>query len=616
MNKTVWTSFTILCLLSTASLIGLAFNIQTVKASETIYIRADGSVEPSATPISSVDNVTYTLTDNINDSVVVERSNIIIDGNRYTLEGPGYMGTNGFYLSAIKNVTITKINIKGFTTGVYLNSASDSIISGNNITMRKNGIFLDYSSNNAIVGNNITNNYDVVTCCYIAIRLEDSNSNTISGNKIINATVRLDGSSDNIICGNDVTGVRNAYSLYLEWSSSNTISENKISNNNIGIGTFESSSNTVSNNNITGNNRYGIVLMNSSDENSVSRNNVVDNGEVGIFLWHSSYNFLRNNSLADNLENFGVVGWELSNFINEVDSSNTINKKPIYYWLNKRDMTAPHDAGYLALINCTNIKVTNLNLQNNSQGILLVYTTNSTITQNNIVNNHDGIRLYWSPNNKFYHNNFIGNHHHVDIETSGYANFWDNGVEGNYWSNYTGADSDCPLCFDGIGDFPHVIDEDNTDNRPLMGMLSSFNSSSGYYVNVISNSTLEDFEYVESNSTIKMYASNMTADQTHGFCRLRIPHDLLSPPYNVTINDNSVLQSTVYENETLSIIYFNYEHSTVEIVIIPEFTDALILPLVIVMTLVIVIFYRVHKKNPCARRNEVNVAYNLLYLET
>lgn len=32
---------------------------------ETIYTRADGSVEPLAAPISTVDNVTYTLTSNI-----------------------------------------------------------------------------------------------------------------------------------------------------------------------------------------------------------------------------------------------------------------------------------------------------------------------------------------------------------------------------------------------------------------------------------------------------------------------------------------------------------------------------------------------------------------------
>jgi hypothetical protein len=57
------------------------FYIQAVGASSTIYIRADGSIDPPAAPISSSDNITYTLTGNIAEPVVIERSNIIVDGD-------------------------------------------------------------------------------------------------------------------------------------------------------------------------------------------------------------------------------------------------------------------------------------------------------------------------------------------------------------------------------------------------------------------------------------------------------------------------------------------------------------------------------------------------------
>jgi len=53
----------------------------TVQALGTIYIRADGSIDPPTAPITTVDNVTYTLTGNIYDSIVVERNNTVIDGN-------------------------------------------------------------------------------------------------------------------------------------------------------------------------------------------------------------------------------------------------------------------------------------------------------------------------------------------------------------------------------------------------------------------------------------------------------------------------------------------------------------------------------------------------------
>jgi len=44
------------------STLTLALNIQPVKASGTIYIRADGSIDPPTAPISTDDNVTYTFT--------------------------------------------------------------------------------------------------------------------------------------------------------------------------------------------------------------------------------------------------------------------------------------------------------------------------------------------------------------------------------------------------------------------------------------------------------------------------------------------------------------------------------------------------------------------------
>ena len=41
---------------------------------------------------------------------------------------------------------------------------------------------------------------------------------------------------------------------------------------------------------------------------------------------------------------------------------------------------------------------------------------------------------------------------------------WNNSTTGNYWSDYNGTDADG----DGIGDIPHVLDEKNQDNYPLM----------------------------------------------------------------------------------------------------------------------------------------------------
>ena len=95
----------VIILVSTSS---VTFKVQKVEASGTIYIRADGSVDPKTAPIQCVGDY-YTLSDNIFEAIVVEKSNIIIDGARYTLQGDG----GGFILSSINNVTIKNTNIKG-----------------------------------------------------------------------------------------------------------------------------------------------------------------------------------------------------------------------------------------------------------------------------------------------------------------------------------------------------------------------------------------------------------------------------------------------------------------------------------------------------------------------
>jgi parallel beta-helix repeat protein len=129
--------------------------IGVVKADSTIYIRADGSVEPVTTPISSVDNVTYPFSDNIYDEIVVERNDIVMDGSGYTLKGQGI----GFYLDSINNVTIKRTLIKDFSRGIILNSSSFNVVSENNIINNSYGVNLYWSSNdNILTGNTITNN--------------------------------------------------------------------------------------------------------------------------------------------------------------------------------------------------------------------------------------------------------------------------------------------------------------------------------------------------------------------------------------------------------------------------------------------------------------------------
>jgi hypothetical protein len=71
-----------------------------------VYIRADGSIDPSTAPIKR-DGRTYTFTADIYGSIVVETGNIVIDGAGYVLKGIGN-GT-GIDLSGENRITIKNI---------------------------------------------------------------------------------------------------------------------------------------------------------------------------------------------------------------------------------------------------------------------------------------------------------------------------------------------------------------------------------------------------------------------------------------------------------------------------------------------------------------------------
>ena len=123
--------------------------------------------------------------------------------------------------------------------------------------------------------------------------------------------------------------------------------------------------------------RYGVYFGVTSDCN-VSRNIVVNN-EIGVELSSSSYCTLKDNDIRNNTYNFGVHGSALEHYIHDIDDSNTVDEKPIYYLVNQHGTPIPSDAGYVAVIHSSNILVENLQLGSNLQGVLIAYSTDITV---------------------------------------------------------------------------------------------------------------------------------------------------------------------------------------------------------------------------------------------
>jgi len=477
--------------------------------------------------------------------------------------------------------------IDGSGTGTVLRISADST-SVNNFTIRNGGHGSSWSS----------------SCLYS----EYCRNVWIENNIIMNATngIIFYGLSDSAMHQNLVQGC-GSMGLHLDGSSTNcSIAFNTVMDCLEGIELERCSGNFVIDNVLNRNNAS--IVFNSCTES----------------------NTLRNNNLTSQMYNIIVWGPSIASFVQDIDISNKVNGKTVHYITNAQNATLDPvncpNAGYIAAANCTGITIKDFNLSSNRDGLLLAQSTNCTIsnvtlsgnlgpllhggltffrsTINQIVNTHVtnstvAICLYQSDGNLFYHNTFIYNSMQVISDfTSPFSPpsgtrstaEWDNGLEGNYWSNYIGFDSDN----DGIGNTPHVIDTSNTDGHPLMGIFSSFNTSKGKLVEVISNSTIDSFNYFESNSTIRIAVSNSTVSQNHGFCRISIPYEVMSDPFMVTIDGASPTywNYMLYDNGTNRWIYFEYEHSTREIVIVPEFSPFLIMPLLIIATLPVVMVYK------------------------
>jgi hypothetical protein len=128
-----------------------------------IYIRNDGSVEPSTAPLQRVGN-TYTFTNNIKNTIEIQRPNIILDGNGFFLTKPavnteGLMMPIGWlpgvHIADISNVTITNIAFEGCVTGITAENSSSITINHNTIRETLTGIVVSSSSYVSIVGNDI-----------------------------------------------------------------------------------------------------------------------------------------------------------------------------------------------------------------------------------------------------------------------------------------------------------------------------------------------------------------------------------------------------------------------------------------------------------------------------
>jgi len=180
---------------------------------------------------------------------------------------------------------------------------------------------------------------------------------------------------------------------------------------------------------------YGIWLRCSGNNKII--NNVLVNCFAGIYFQMSDEigsggNFLRYNTMVNC--GFMIRGSTLSDYINDIDVSNTINGKPIYYYINETNGFVPSDAGEVFLIDCDYFVVSNIIFNEGNMCVTLAYSNFNTIEA--IKDNSDGEGLYLDSSNE----NLIQNNHNISFEmvNSDNNNIINNSCEGLFLTESSG----------------------------------------------------------------------------------------------------------------------------------------------------------------------------------
>ncbi len=412
MSKATLTILFTLILLS-AILLPFVGNVSAQDAS--IIIHADGTVE--GTSLITRNGNLYTLTGDINGCLTLQKDNAILDGKGFTLTGSGAItltevnnvtirnlllisneGT-GIMINRVSGANLLNLSIKAERAGIRARNLTDSIIADSYVEAKvEYAIALSFSPNNQITNNTIVSTMiDALNCGYSSNVLILGNNLTYNPSQFpIASGIQCDGSTNLTIKENTITRFPISGINLQGHSDSNRIEANIIMYCGGGI-------------RIAGN------------DNNLLENHVESNTGPGISLETASRSILRGNRLSNNSQNLQVGSYSTAGWVNDIDASNWVENKVVYYWVNEVDKTVPLDAGYVALINCTRIMVHNQTFTNAGESLLLVFTNNSTI-QGNSFSDNSTIHLYNSSNNNIFANTFTNNDKGLNIDSSSLNN--------------------------------------------------------------------------------------------------------------------------------------------------------------------------------------------------
>ena len=421
---------------------------------------------------------------------------------------------NVFYKS--KSNVISENEIHNNIEGLLLLFSDNNEIINNSINTNECGISLHYSKNNDLKKNTMSNqhkNLEIRGSSKIYYNNTIDDTNTIKGLPLYyyydehDLTIKDKKTYYMGIAGCDNVTIRNADigDLQISFSNQSTILANNISN---GTPIYVSNNTTVIQNNIIGD--VEISLSN----NNILEDNVMNSSRV----YPSSSSVL----IANNLIMDGGISCSYHSPSDLIIENNTIlDCEYGIEWSYPHPVRRRGGGGLFLYIDIPSppsnpvtkrMIIRSNEISDNDWGIYLESVHSCTITNNTISNNENGIHLQWCCCNNLIYNNYFNNINNAYddgyniwniTKTSGKNIVGGAYLGGNYWSDYTGNDTDG----DEIGDTPYNIPGGlSRDYLPLMMVepLPIFDTGTGTYPSIfgIHNGTIKPTHDVTVN---KMY---------------------------------------------------------------------------------------------------------------
>ena len=326
--------------------------------------------------------------------LVAGADGIILDGNGFALLGDGGSTAEpdaGVLVRDSENVTVRNFSvIKNFYYGIWLDQARGGAILDNSLNANRfAGLYLKDSNGFWIFNNSAVYQPEV------GILLEGSSSNQIFENRV---NYNIPG-----------TGVGLIYS-----SSNNLISANDLSSNKYNLVLYGSDSNLIENNDadLAVN---GIHLADS--DSNLLRANRADSNWHGLLIEAGYNNRLSDNSFSGNVINLEVLpsGTEVQSFRHEIDATNMVEGKPVYYLLDAvgevYDESVLGPIGMFFCVSCDHVTLQNTRLAaHNWAAVGLVDTVNSIIENVETKDSFRGVYLFQSSSNTVRNNVFDSEH--------------------------------------------------------------------------------------------------------------------------------------------------------------------------------------------------------------